>query len=285
MARLAIKKTYKLYIDGKFPRTESGRYLEINGADICRGSKKDLRDAVLAARKALGGWSRRTPYLRGQILYRCAEMLETRKAAFVEELTAFAATTPVAARHEVEKAIDRLVWYAGWADKFAQSFGTVNPVAAPYFNFTLPEPLGVVGLVAPDEAPLLGLVSKIAPAIVIGNTCVAIASATSPCSAISFAEALATADVPAGVVNILTGLKEELIPVLARHMDVNGIDYSGHDAATIRLLQTEAAESVKRIVVREHPAAKEWLSDAVSQSPYWIAALAEMKTAWHPIGT
>lgn len=284
MSRIDIKKTYKLYIDGKFPRTESGRYFRIKNANICRGSKKDLREAVLAARRAHGAWQAVTPYLRGQILYRCAEMLETRKSAFVDELRWCTGVTPGTAHQEVEKGIDRLVWYAGWSDKFAQVFGTVNPVAAPFFNFTLPEPVGVVGIVAPEEAPLLGLVSKMAPAIVMGNTVVVVASEKAPCSAISFAEVLATSDLPAGVVNVITGFKDELIPVLARHMDVNAIDYSGANAAHIALLQEEAAHNVKRIVVRERPKGREWWNDSLAQSPYWIMALSEMKTAWHPIG-
>ncbi|MBI2346653.1 MAG: aldehyde dehydrogenase family protein [Deltaproteobacteria bacterium] len=282
--REPIRKTYKLFINGQFPRSESGRYIQVRGVNVCRGSRKDLREAVVAARKAQSGWSAKTPYLRGQILYRCAEMLETRKSAFVEELCWQIDQSPAAARQEVEKTIDRLVWYAGWSDKFAQAFGTVNPVAAPYFNFTLPEPMGVVGIVAPEEAPLLGLVSKLAPAVVIGNAVVAISSERSPCSAASFAEVIATSDLPGGVVNIVTGLKSELIPVLAKHMDVNGTDYSGSDAATIKLLQEEAAANVKRIVVREHPVGREWHDDRQAQSPYWIASLSEMKTAWHPIG-
>lgn len=284
MSRLDIKKTYKLYINGKFPRTESGRYYPVRGVNVCRASKKDLREAVVAARKAQPGWQGKTAYLRGQILYRCAEMLEARKATFVDELRWSAGITPPAARQEVEKSIDRLVWYAGWADKFAQVFGAVNPVAAPYFNFTLPEPMGVVGLVCPEEAPLLGLVSKVAPAMVLGNTLVVIASQQAPCSAISFAEVLATADLPAGVVNVLTGFKEELLPVLAKHMDVNGIDCSDATPAMGRLLQEEASHNVKRVVLREHPQGREWFDDRLSQSPYWIAALAETKTAWHPIG-
>lgn len=282
--RVGILKTYKLFINGQFPRTESGRFYQVHGANVCRASKKDLREAVVAARKAQEGWQKKTAYLRGQILYRCAEMLETRKSAFVEELRWFAKATPAAARQEVEKSIDRLVWYAGWADKFAQVFGAVNPVAAPYFNFTLPEPMGVVGLVCPEEAPLLGLVSKVAPAMLLGNTSIVIASQQAPCSAIGFAEVLATADVPAGVVNILTGFKDELLPVLAKHMDVNGIDCSGATPAIGTMLQEEAAHNVKRVVLRTHPQGREWFDDHVAQSPYWIAALAETKTVWHPIG-
>lgn len=282
--RLPVKKTYKLFINGQFPRSESGRTFAVHGHNVSQGSRKDLREAVVAARKAQPGWQKATAYLRGQILYRVAEVLETRKSALQEELQWLTAASAAAARREVEKSIDRLVWYAGWSDKYPQVFGSVNPVAAPYFNFTLPEPIGVVGVVAPEEAPLLGLVSKLAPIIVSGNTAVVLASEAAPCTAISLAEVLATADVPAGVVNILTGSKQELIPVLAKHMDVNAIDYSGHDAATIKLLHEEAAYTVKRILIRETPSNRAWWDDAVAQSPYWITEATEMKTAWHPIG-
>lgn len=284
MSRIGVKKTYKLFINGQFPRTESGRYYEVKGTNFCRASRKDLREAVVAARKSQTSWQAKTAYLRGQILYRCAEMLETRKAAFVEELQWMTRATSALARTEVEKAIDRLVWYAGWADKFAQAFGTVNPVAGPYFNFTIPEPMGVVGVIAPNDAPLIGLVSLIAPAIVVGNTTVVVASENAPASAISLAEVLATSDVPAGVVNILTGFKSELVPVLAKHMDVNVIDYSGELDKTVKMLQEEGAYTVKRVIVSEHPKGREWFDDKLAQSPYWITALSEMKTAWHPIG-
>lgn len=289
--RIDIKKTYKLFIGGKFPRSESGRAIKLLGpnqktpiANIARASKKDLRDAVVAATKAAEGWSTTTPYLRGQILYRAAEMLETRKSAFVEEIRLQTGTTVAKATREVEKSIDRLVWYAGWADKFTQLFGSINPVAAPYFNFTIPEPMLVVGLVAPDESPLLGLVSKIAPAIVSGNAVIVLASQTFPLCAISFGEVLATSDLPGGVVNILTGHRTELLPVLAKHMGVYGIDYSGQDAAEHKLLQHEAPENVKRITLRATPHGDDWFDDAKAQSPYFISALCEMKTAWHPIG-
>ncbi|MBI4236944.1 MAG: aldehyde dehydrogenase family protein [Deltaproteobacteria bacterium] len=282
--RLAVKKTYKLFINGQFPRSESGRTFPVHGHNVSRGSRKDLREAVVAARKAQPGWQKATAYLRGQILYRVAEVLETRKAAFQEELQWLTGASAANARREVEKSIDRLVWYAGWSDKYPQVFGSVNPVAAPYFNFTLPEPIGVVGVIAPEEAPLLGLVSKLAPIIISGNTVVALASEAAPCTAISFAEVLATSDVPAGVVNILTGSKSEFIPVLAKHMDINAIDYSGQDAATIQLLQQEAAFTVKRILIRETPNDRAWWDDRVAQSPYWITEATEMKTAWHPIG-
>lgn len=289
--RIDIKKTYKLFIGGKFPRSESGRAIKLLGhdqktpiANIARASKKDLRDAVVAATKAAEGWSTKTPYLRGQILYRAAEMLETRKSAFVEEIRLQTGAAAPKATREVEKSIDRLVWYAGWADKFASLFGSINPVAAPYFNFTIPEPMLVVGLVAPDESPLLGLVSKIAPAIVSGNAVIVLASQTYPLCAISFGEVLATSDLPGGVVNILTGHRIELLPVLAKHMGVYGIDYSGQDSAEQKLLQYEAPENVKRITLRATPHGDDWFDDAKAQSPYCISALCEMKTAWHPIG-
>lgn len=288
--RLDVRKTYKLFIGGKFPRSESGRYFTIPAprggqplANVARASRKDLRDAVVAAAKAQRGWQNTTAYLRGQILYRVAEMLETRKSAFVEELGLQTGATPAAARREVETAVDRLVWYAGWADKFMQCFGSVNPVAAPFFNFTLPEPVGVVGVVAPTEAPLLGFVSTVVPAIVSGNAVVALTSEKFPLSALSFAEVLATADLPGGVVNILAGLRGELLPHLAKHMAVQAISYAGAVAEEITLLQQEAPANVKRLVVHEHPRGAEWLQDQ-AQSPYWIEQLCEMKTAWHPIG-
>ncbi len=290
-SRLDVRKTYKLYIGGKFPRSESGRYFPLNGPDgktlianVAFASRKDLRDAVTAATTAAPGWASANPVLRGQILYRSAEMLEARLSAFVEELCLQTGEAPAKARREVEKSIDRLVWYAGWADKFAQLFGCVNPVAAPFFNFTLPEPMGVVGLVAPNDAPLLAVVSKIAPAIVSGNAAVLIASERFPLSALSFGEVLATSDLPSGVVNILSGPRSELLPVLAKHMGVQGIDYSGRDAAEITLLQREGAANVKRVIVRPDPHGAAWWNESAAQSPYWIESLCEMKTAWHPIG-
>lgn len=289
--RIHVRKTYKLYIGGKFPRSESGRSLPVKAprgkdivAYISHASRKDLRDAVAAAQKAQAGWHKMTAYLRGQILYRVAEMVETRKSAFVDELQRTTTQTVAQARNEVEAAIDRLVWYAGWADKYVQCFGSVNPVAAPFFNFTLPEPIGVVGVIAPDECPLLGLVSKIAPAIISGNAVVVVASETAPLTAITFAEVLATSDVPAGVVNILTGLRKELLPVMAGHMGVHAIDYSGTHADEIARMQQEAPANVKRIIVRETPKGRQWFDAALGQSPYWITKLCEMKTAWHPIG-
>jgi acyl-CoA reductase-like NAD-dependent aldehyde dehydrogenase len=264
VGRLPIRKTYKLFVGGEFPRSESGRTYEAQGQNVARASRKDLRDAVRAARIACPKWSGMTAYNRGQILYRIAEMMEARAAEFAE-LTS--------GRAEVEEAIDRWVWYAGWADKYAQVIGSSNPVAAPYFNFTIPEPTGVVGVLAPDEPALGGLVGRLAPAIVGGNTVVAVASETSPLASIELAEALATADVPGGVVNILTGYRAELGPWLAGHMDVNAIDLGGADGE-VPELERLAAENVKR-VVRGRPD---------RQSPYEIAAFLELKTVWHPIG-
>ena len=261
MTRLAVRKTYKLFIGGAFPRSESGRSLVVEGANIARASRKDLRDAVRIARQAGTGWANATAYNRGQVLYRLAEMMEDRRAAL-------AATSSAT---EVDRAVDRVVWYAGWADKLAQVVGSANAVAGPYFNFTIPEPTGVVGIIAPEPA-LLGLVSRLAPAIVGGNTAVVIASEKHPLAAIELAECVATADVPAGVVNILTGLRSELAPVLASHMDVAALDVSGADGDAAEL-EKLGAENVKRIV-----------RGGDRQSPYDISALLELKTVWHPIG-
>jgi acyl-CoA reductase-like NAD-dependent aldehyde dehydrogenase len=263
MSRLPVRKTYKLYLGGAFPRSESGRTYEVEGANVALGSRKDLRDAVRAARGAFPKWAGMTAYNRGQVLYRVAEMMEGRKAEFAE-LTGDEA--------EVDAAVDRWVWYAGWADKLAQVLGTSNPVAGPYFNFTIPEPTGVVGIVAPEEPPLAGLVSRLAPAVVGGNVAVVVASERRPLAAVTLAEVLATSDVPGGVVNVLTGRKRELAPVLAAHMDVNALDLDGavEDAAELERL---AAENVKRIV-----------RNGEGQSPWHAASFLEMKTVWHPIG-
>ncbi len=261
--RLPVRKTYKLFLGGAFPRSESGRTLEVEGHNVARASRKDVRDAVLAARKAVGVWSGATAYNRGQVLYRLAETMETRTSALA---------AACGSRREVTRSIDRVVWYAGWADKLAQVLGSSNPVAGPYFNFTIPEPTGVVAIVAPDEPALDGLVSRLAPALVGGNAVVAVASETHPLAAIELAEAVATSDVPAGAVNVLTGLRSELAPVLAGHMDVNAIDVTGADGDAAALEEL-AAENVKRVV-----RAKE------DRSPWEIAAFMELKTVWHPIG-
>ena len=264
MSRLPVAKTYKLYVGGAFPRSESGRTYEVEGANVARASRKDVRDAVRAAREAWPTWAGMTAYNRGQVLYRIAEMMEGRRTEFAE-LTGAAA--------EVDEAIDRWIWYAGWADKRAQVLGTANPVAAPYFNFTIPEPVGVVGIVAPEEPPLAGLVSRLAPVIVGGNTAIVLASEQHPLAAIELAEALATSDVPPGVVNVLTGFRHELAPVLAGHMDVNAVDLTGADGEVVEL-ERLCSENVKRVV----------RGPADEQSPWEIAAFLELKTVWHPIG-
>jgi len=264
VSRLPVRKTYKLFVGGAFPRSESGRTYEAEGQNVARASRKDARDAVVAARKAQPGWASATPYNRGQVLYRLAEMMETRTA----DLAAVCS-----GKKEVEAAIDRVVWYAGWADKLAQVIGSSNPVSGPYFNFTFPEPTGVVAILAPDEPALGGLVSRIAPALVGGNAVVVVASETHPVAAIELAEAIATSDVPGGVVNILTGHREELAPILAGHMDVNALDLTGADGQSPEL-ERLAADNVKRVV---HGSADE-------QSPWAIASFLELKTVWHPIG-
>jgi acyl-CoA reductase-like NAD-dependent aldehyde dehydrogenase len=264
VTRLAVKKTYKLYVGGAFPRSESGRTFEAEGHNVARASRKDARDAVRAARSAFPSWSGMTAYNRSQVLYRLAEMMEAR-ATDLENASS--------GRDEVEAAIDRTVWYAGWADKLAQVLGGSNPVAGPYFDFTVPEPTGVVAIFAPAEPPLLGLVSRLLPALVGGNAVVAVASETHPVAAVELSEALATSDFPAGTVNVLTGFQDELAPWLAGHMDVNAIDLTGIDGSTTEL-ETAAAENVKR-VVRSSPDA---------QSPWEIESFLELKTVWHPIG-
>jgi acyl-CoA reductase-like NAD-dependent aldehyde dehydrogenase len=264
MSRLPVRKTYKLFVGGAFPRSESGRTYEAEGQNVARASRKDARDAVVAARKAFAGWSETTAYNRGQVLYRLAEMIEAR----AEDLAAVCS-----GRDEVDAAVDRVVWYAGWADKLAQVLGSANPVAGPYFNFTVPEPTGVVAILAPDEPALGGLVSRLAPALVGGNSVVAVASETHPLAAIELAEAIATSDVPAGVVNIITGFRSELGPILAGHMDVNAIDVTGADDETADL-ERAAADNVKRVA----------RGAADTQSPWDIASFLELKTVWHPVG-
>jgi acyl-CoA reductase-like NAD-dependent aldehyde dehydrogenase len=263
-SRLPVRKTYKLFIGGGFPRSESGRTYEAEGQNVARASRKDARDAVRAARGAQERWGGMTAYNRGQVLYRVAEMMETRRV----ELADFCS-----GEVEVDRAIDRMVWYAGWADKLAQAIGSSNPVAGPYFNFTLPEPTGVVALIAPPEPALEGLVTRLAPVLVGGNAVVAVASEQHPLAAVELAEVLATSDVPGGVVNILTGLTAELAPILAGHMDVNALDLTGADGGSDEL-ERLAAENVKRIV----------RGSADGQSPWEAAAFLELKTVWHPLG-
>jgi len=286
--RLNVRKTYKLYINGEFPRTESGRFYPVHGkggellANACRGSRKDLRNAVVAARKAQAGWSGKTAYNRGQILYRIGEVCEARAGELVEELRR-QGSTAAEARREIEKVIDRWVYYAGWSDKYAQVFGSVNPVAGPYYNFTVPEPTGVVGVVAPETPALLGMVSRIAPALVGGNTVVAITSESRPLPAITLGEIFENSDVPAGVINLISGHKSELIPWLVAHMDVNAIDTTGVASEALAAVRKAAAENVKRVV--HFDAAKiGWDDVRLSQSPYAIYELQESKTVWHPMG-
>lgn len=285
--RLAVRRTHKLYVGGDFPRSESGRSYPAVDADgavvarVARASRKDVREAVRAARAAFPGWSGKTAYNRGQVLYRVAELMEGRRDQFVEEVRRAGASDPDAG---VDTAIDRWVWYAGWADKLAQVFGSSNPVAGPYFNFSVPEPTGVVGVVAPASSSLLGLVSRLAPVIVSGNTCVVVASETRPLPAITLAEVLATSDLPGGVVNLLTGFAAELVGPLAAHMDVNALDLAGLDLALYRDAELAAAENVKRVVPPVKLPARDWLSDDKGQDPYWIAAFLEIKTVWHPVG-
>jgi len=284
-ARIEVMKTYKLFIDGKFPRTESGRYTVLKDnaghslANVCRASRKDFREAVVAARKAQAGWAAKSAFLKGQILYRIAEVLEGRKAQFADELVQMDTPQRVA-EAEVRLAIDRLVYYAGWSDKYMQVFSSVNPVESPHFNFSMPEPTGVVSVLAPQETGLAGLISTIAPAIVGGNTVVVLASEKFPLSAITFGEVLHSSDVPGGVVNILTGNHVELLAHFSNHMDVNACIYCGDDAEQIKTVQVNAALNVKRAVI--YPK-NDWFESG-SQSPYRIMDLQEIKTTWHPVG-
>ena len=283
MNRLDIHKTYKLYIGGKFPRTESGRYFALNDskgnllANLCLASRKDFRNAMVVARKAQPSWNNASALNKGQILYRIAEMLEGRRDQFISELMAMG-QSEVASEEEVDLAIDRLVYYAGWSDKYQQFFSTVNPVASAHFNFSCLEPVGVVAMVAPENQGLLGLVSMVAPALVGGNTMVILASEKQPLPAISFAEVLHSSDVPAGVVNILTGSVKELVSHMASHMDVNSMVYCGKDETIIQKIDALASENLKRTVFFKKG---NWSSDQ-SQSPYFIEKLQELKTTWHP---
>lgn len=281
--RLEILKTYKIYIGGKFPRTESGRfYTPKNGTtplgNICLSSRKDFRNAVVAARAAFEGWSGATAYNRSQILYRIAEMLEGRKAQFMDELMQ-QGSTKATAEKEVNASIDRIIYYAGWCDKYTQLFSAVNPVATSHFNFTVPEPTGVVSVFAPEENSLIGLISTIIPVIASGNTCVVLASENKPLCAITFAEVINSSDVPGGVINILTGTRKELHSHMASHMDVNAMMYAGSDKKEILEIKKLAVDNLKRVVVKDF---KEVYS-AEHDSPYYIEDFVEMKTTWHPI--
>jgi acyl-CoA reductase-like NAD-dependent aldehyde dehydrogenase len=282
--RLPILKTYKLYIGGAFPRSESGRVRSVLAADgktplgnAAQASRKDLRDAVVKARAAQSKWAASSAYLRGQILYRAAELLECRRAELEGEIVRALGR----AGNEVSQAIDLLVHYAGWTDKYGPLFSTVNPVASPHFNFTFPEPTGVVGVLCPDTPPLLALVGLVAPAILSGNTVVVLASERHPLPAVAFAEILATSDVPGGMVNILTGVRDELAPQFAGHMDINAVVDGTGDAAIAKTLQSGAALNVKRYA--DHSlTTRDWKTKP--ENPYWILDTVEMKTAWHPIG-
>jgi acyl-CoA reductase-like NAD-dependent aldehyde dehydrogenase len=285
--RLRVQKTYKLFIGGKFVRSESGRVApaETGGrviANYSRASRKDFRDAVVAARGALGGWSKQSAYLRGQILYRAAEMLEMRRSELDAELNRSGGQRSGKGTDEASLAIERLVHYAGWTDKFSQVFSAVNPVASSHFNFTMPEPTGVVVIVCPNEPPLLALIALVAPVILSGNTAVVLASATQPLPALTFSEIIATSDLPGGVINLLSGNPAELAPHIASHMDVNAIVDASGDEKIAAALQQGGGHNVKRYVQRSMKTA-DWRSEA-AENPYWILDTVEMKTAWHPIG-
>ena len=291
-SRIPVRKTYKLYVGGQFPRSESGRSYVVRSADgtplanAVRSSRKDLRDAVRTARGAFPGWAAKTAMNRGQVLYRVAELMEGRRAQFVEEVAAAEGVTDQRAAELVDRSIDRWVWYAGWADKISQLLGTVNPVGASYFDFTFPEATGVVGVVAPEGSSLLGLVSRVAPAVVSGNCAVVLASESRPLPAVTLGEVLATSDVPPGVVNLLTGQRRELVPVLAAHMDVNALDTWGVPDDLRQQVEEAAIENLKRLArpPRGDASRFDWLDDRRAQRPEWIAAFLEMKTVWHPIG-
>ena len=291
-ARLDVRKTYKLYVGGAFPRSESGRSYVVEDSDgdfyanAAYASRKDARDAVVAARKAFPGWSRATPYNRGQIVYRVAEMLESRREQFVEDVRRSEGGSRRSAESVVDASVDRLVWYAGWADKFAQVVGGTNPVAGPYFDFSLPEPMGVVAALAPQSSSLLGLVSVVAPIVVTGNTCVVTASYRRPVPAVTLAEVLATSDVPGGVVNVLTGRLDDTVPWLASHDDVNAIDLTGAagDVQWAAQLEEAAAGNLKRVhraPAGDGPDGVDWTADPELSR---LRAFVETKTVWHPIG-
>ena len=290
--RLAVRKTYKLYIGGQFPRSESGRSYVVrtpDGAPLAnavRGSRKDVRDAVRIARAAAPGWAAKTAMNRGQVLYRVAELLEGRAHQAADEVASAEGLDARHAREQVDRSIDRLVWYAGWADKLSQVLGTVNPVGASYFDFSIPEPTGVVGVIPPERSSLLGLVSRLAPVVVGGNTAVVLTSETRPLPAITLSEILATSDVPGGVINIISGRRAELVPWLAGHMDVNAIDAYGVPADLRVKLEQAAVENMKRVARPPRSGVDDidWLDDTRAQRPEWIAAFLEIKTVWHPVG-
>lgn len=283
--RLNVLKTYKIYIGGKYERSESGRYYPLTDkkgqqiANICLSSRKDFRNAVQSARGAQSGWASRSAYNRSQILYRIAEMMEGRSAQFIDELK-LEGMSQREAQSEVESAIDTLVYYAGWCDKITQVFGTINPVASSHFNFSVPEPTGVVAVIAPEEKPLTGLISAIAPVIAAGNTCIVLLSESKPLSGLTFAEVLGTSDVPGGVINLLSGHESELVDLFASHMEVNSIVYCRNVSNYKAIIQEKAALNLKRV----HFYTTDGSSDVESGSPYRMIDVMEIKTTWHPIG-
>ncbi|TVQ12757.1 MAG: aldehyde dehydrogenase family protein [Balneolaceae bacterium] len=284
--RIDVQKTYKIYIGGEFVRTESGRYYPVTEpksgkliANLCLSSRKDFRNAVVAARKAQPGWAGRSAYNRSQILYRIAEMMEGRRDQFVAELKRSGYSAAKASK-EIDTSIDRMVYFAGWCDKYQQIYSTVNPVAGSYFNFSVPEPTGVISVVAPEDQPLAGLVSVVAPVIAGGNTCVVLCSEKSPLTAVTFSEVLHSSDVPGGVINLLTGQETELVEHFSSHMDVNAVIYARSHKDNLKRIQENASLNVKRVVVRNE---KDW-TDAKHENPYTILDTLEIKTTWHPIG-
>jgi acyl-CoA reductase-like NAD-dependent aldehyde dehydrogenase len=283
--RIEVLKTYKTYVDGKFPRSESERTYQVKDdhgkviANACRCTRKDVRDSVVAARSAVADWSSRSAYNRGQILYRIAEMLEGRKDQFIRELT-LKGMNPEEAGYEIELTVDRLIYYAGWTDKYSQVFGTINPVASSHFNFSIPEPTGVVGIIAPDQDPLLSLITLVAPVVCGGNTCVVIASESNPLPAVSFGEVLNSSDVPGGVVNVLTGYRSEMIESLSSHKNVNGILNGVSDKEFRKLIDENASINIKRVYHLQ----TENYADRASENPYLIINFQETKTTWHPVG-
>jgi len=284
--RIEVLKTYKTYIGGKFPRSESERTYPVTDskgnliANACRCTKKDIREAVVAARASFDGWQGRSAYNRGQIIYRIAEILEGRKSQFTEELERSGTKTKNAVT-EVESAIDRLIYYSGWTDKISQVFGTINPVASSHFNFSVPEPSGIVGIIAPDDSPLLSIISLMAPVLCGGNTCVILASEKNPLPAVSFSEVLHASDVPGGVVNILSGYRNELVDSLTSHMDVNGILNAVNDENIVKLTEENGSINIKRVY---HYTTENWL-DKIHESPYIIHPFLEIKTTWHPVSS
>ncbi len=279
--RVAIRKMYKLYINGAFARSESGRSDAIGGDNVAHASRKDVRDAVVAARAAHATWAGQTPALRGLVLYRLAEMMEARKAELAEQLASGGTVRGGDAEREVAASIDRAVWYAGWCDKYLALASTRNPVGGPHFNFSTPEPTGIVAVLAPDEPALLGLVTALLPVLVSGNSAVVVAGERDPRTAIVFAECLATSDLPAGAANVLTGVRTELAPVLAGHMDVNALTAFGLDAATEKRLGELAAENVKRTRFEDAPARSAWFGEPYDDLDR-VLAFTELKTIWHP---